>query len=159
MVHAACTEEPTGHRAPHARGGAHPKHAPHARNAGRVEAQRLVERRRALPSRTEAHGRRHGGGRREGACGFCGRARSVHGGTDWTLAGHSTRAVVRTRSMLPMPVTLDVSRLSGWLNADAPCRVTPKHVEGDTGVGGARTRGGGAAVQAACTEEPTGHWA
>ena len=35
--------------------------------------------------------------------------------------GRKTR--VRTRNMLPILVTLDVSRLSGWLNADAPCRV------------------------------------
>ena len=28
----------------------------------------------------------------------------------------------RTLNMLRMVVTLDVSRLSGWLNADAPCR-------------------------------------
>ena len=58
----------------------------------------------------------------------------------------------RTMNMLSMSVTLDVSKLSGWLNADAPCRVTvglterhtrserregvggaPRHVEGDTG--------------------------
>ena len=35
--------------------------------------------------------------------------------------------------MLLMSVTLDVSRLSGWLNARANCRVAPRHVEGDTG--------------------------
>ena len=35
--------------------------------------------------------------------------------------GRKTR--VRTRNMLPMFVTLDVSRLGGWLNADASCRV------------------------------------
>ena len=29
----------------------------------------------------------------------------------------------RTENIQPMFVTLDVSRLSGWLNADAPCRV------------------------------------
>ena len=29
----------------------------------------------------------------------------------------------RTPNMFHMFVTLDVSRLSGWLNADAPCRV------------------------------------
>ena len=29
----------------------------------------------------------------------------------------------RTENIHPMSVTLDVSRLSGWLNADAPCRV------------------------------------
>ena len=29
----------------------------------------------------------------------------------------------RTSNMAPMLVTLDVSKLSGWLNADALCRV------------------------------------
>jgi hypothetical protein len=29
----------------------------------------------------------------------------------------------RTENMSCMVVTLDVSKLSGWLNADAPCRV------------------------------------
>ena len=29
----------------------------------------------------------------------------------------------RTENMLTMDVTLEVSRLSGWLNADALCRV------------------------------------
>ena len=43
-----------------------------------------------------------------------------------------TRAGVRTANMPYMLVTLDVLRLRGWLNADAPCRVTPRHVEGDT---------------------------
>ena len=30
---------------------------------------------------------------------------------------------IAPRNMNPMSVTLDVSKLSGWLNADAPCRV------------------------------------
>ena len=54
-----------------------------------------------------------------------GGARSVHGGADWTLG-------TRTFNIQPMFVTLDVSRLSGWLNAEAPCRVTRRHMEGDT---------------------------
>ena len=48
--------------------------------------------------------------------------------------GHGTPAgVVRTSNMPLIVVTLDVSRLSGWLNTDAPCRVTPRHVDCDTG--------------------------
>ena len=39
-----------------------------------------------------------------------------------------------------MFVTLDVSRLSGWLNADAACRVTTELMEGDMR-GGARACG------------------
>ena len=85
-----------------------------------------------------------GGGRREGAWGRCDGARSVHGGTDST-AGHGTRSGVRTASMLFMVVTLDVTKLSGWLNAFASCRVAPRHV------GSARAHGGGVAVHAACT--------
>ena len=33
----------------------------------------------------------------------------------------------RTANMLDISVTLDVSQLSGWLNADAYCRVKKKH--------------------------------
>ena len=38
----------------------------------------------------------------------------------------------RTLNIQAISVTLDVSRLSGWLNAEAPCRVTRRHMEGDT---------------------------
>ena len=42
------------------------------------------------------------------------------GGLDCRLgAGHGEE---RTRNMWPMFVTLEVSKLSGWLNANAPCR-------------------------------------
>ena len=45
---------------------------------------------------------------------------ACRGGVDCRLgAGHGEE---RTVNMLPMFVTLDVSRLSGWLNADAHCR-------------------------------------
>ena len=56
-----------------------------------------------------------------------------------------------------MLVTLDVSKLSGWLNAHADCPVTPRHVEGDMGGWGVRGRVAAVAVLAACTEELTGH--
>ena len=36
----------------------------------------------------------------------------------------------RTLNMPYMVVTLAVSKLSGWLNADAPCRVTTGLTEG-----------------------------
>ena len=83
-VHAACTAKPTQHWAQHGRGGAHLKHLAHDRDAGRDEAQRLVERPRFLPRRTAC---RCEGGCCEGACRAwrCGGARSMHGGTDWTL--------------------------------------------------------------------------
>ena len=69
-------------------------------------------------------------------------ARSVHGGPDSTLRARHARG--RTLNIQAISVTLDVSRLSGWLNAEAPCRVTRRHMEGDApgegrgGVGGGR---------------------
>ena len=42
----------------------------------------------------------------------------------------------RTRNMACMLVTLDVSKLSGWLNADAACRVGRRAC--DAGGGAAR---------------------
>ena len=96
------------------------EHLVHVRDAGGVEAQRLVEGPRLLPSRKEGIrcGARcgPGGGRR--------RATAVHaacrGGLDCRLgAGHREE---RTQNMPYMFVTLEVSKLSGWLNADADCR-------------------------------------
>ena len=51
----------------------------------------------------------------------------------------------RTRNMYRMSVTLDVSKLSGWLNADALCRVGREAYEegrhaGWKGVGRRRRR-------------------
>ena len=37
--------------------------------------------------------------------------------------GEGRARAERTENMCPMSVTLDVSRLSGWLNASASCRV------------------------------------
>ena len=52
----------------------------------------------------------------------------------------------RTENMYPISVTPDVSRLSGWLNADAHCRVEKESRRGLTcGLGGGRARGGGGA--------------
>ena len=39
------------------------------------------------------------------------------------MAGGGRARAGRTRNILYMVVTLDVLKLSGWLNADAPCRV------------------------------------
>ena len=65
--------------------------------------------------------------------------RAVHGGTDWTLGTGGARG--RTRNMPYMSVTLDVSRLSGWLNADALCRASK---EGHAGRGEVYGSGGAA---------------
>ena len=49
---------------------------------------------------------------------------------------NGTHGGVRTLNMPSMVVTLDVSKLSGWLNAYANCRVAPRHIEGTGGDGG-----------------------
>ena len=61
------------------------------------------------------------------------RARRREGGVGWsvsqaaggplTVKAEGSARAERTENMPPMSVTLDVSRLSGWLNADTSCRV------------------------------------
>ena len=103
-------------------GTGHVKHAEHVRDAGGVEAQRLVERRRELPRvGKRAYGAGGGVAREAGAR----RATAVHaahrGGLDCRLgAGHGAGRTKNIRSMVV--VTLEVSKLSGWLNTDADCR-------------------------------------
>ena len=73
---------------------------------------------------------------------------SMHmGGLDCRLvAGHGEE---RTPNMPPMSVTLEVSRLSGWLNADARCRESE---EGHAMRGAVHGSGGSraTAAQAVC---------
>jgi hypothetical protein len=59
-----------------------------------------------------------GGGRSWGSGGG---ASSVQGNPTVKAAGRA--GAERTRNMAYMVVTLEVSKLSGWLNADAPCQV------------------------------------
>ena len=100
--------------------GAHLKHARHVCDAGRVEAQRLVERRRALPSKKRKHSQR--GGVRAGR--VSGRRRGRKQCRKAPTVGAEARArKERTENTPFILMTLDVSKLSGWLNADAPCRV------------------------------------
>ena len=59
-------------------------------------------------------------------------------------AGH---AAERAQNMSSMDLTRDVSRLSGWLNADASCRVERRAYDAGRGAGreaGAQCDGGGA---------------
>ena len=56
-----------------------------------------------------------------------------------TMEVEGRARVERTENMDPMSVTLDVLRLSGWLNADAFCRVE----KGSIGGGAACGQGGG----------------
>ena len=60
--------------------------------------------------------------------------RHARGGPDSRLWGRARAE--RTANMVPMLMTLDVSKLSGWLNADAPCRVEGRAC--DAGRGAAR---------------------
>ena len=60
-------------------------------------------------------------------------AASTRGGLDCRFgAGHGEE---RTENMRPMFVTLEVSKLSGWLNADADCRVESRAYDAERGVG------------------------
>ena len=124
-------------------GGAHVEHVRHILDAGGVEAQRLVERPRVLPSRKQ--GMRCGascasrkawklGRRREAAAGAS-VARTRRTG-DW-------RAGERTENMAYMVVTLEVSKLSGWLNADAPCRESKGRADGGASCGVSRREAAG----------------
>ena len=89
------------------------------------------------------------------------RARAEHtvgmqreGPTQVRLKALGARArVERTPKIQPMSVTLDVSKLSGWLNADATCRVGRRACDMRSEVwagGGGRAWAGGSA-RAACT--------
>ena len=64
------------------------------------------------PDRREGVGHRRPGGGEQAAC--------TRGGPDSRLGVRAR--VERTSNMCCMFVTLDVSRLSGWLNANAVCR-------------------------------------
>ena len=112
-----------------ARAEAHIEHMVHVRDTGGVETQWLVEC-RLLPSGKGAHkksevlpvyGRAWGNVRAQAAC----RRRA-----NWrSEAGHARR---RTENVKRISVTLEVLRLSGWLNADAPCQVeSGKYEEGE----------------------------
>eukprot|EP00964_Phaeocystis_antarctica_P060962 scaffold36380_cov50-Phaeocystis_antarctica.AAC.2 len=84
-----------------ARGGAHVEHVAHVGDAGGVEAQRLVEHPRILPRVV--------------------RRRTMRDEVQAGGAGGGGRPRC-TRRAGRMSVTLEVSTLSGWLNADASCR-------------------------------------
>ena len=128
-------ERPDSRREVQGTRGAHPEHGVHGRDLGGVKPQRLVERKRVLPSRREGHmrcgarlraGRREGveaAGRREGVEAAAAQAACTgEGPIDSRLVGARARAD-RTLNMRSMSVTLEVSKLSGWLNANASCRV------------------------------------
>ena len=53
-------------------------------------------------------------------------------------AGGARACAERTSNMRFMSVTLDVSKVSGWLNADASCRVERRAHDAERGVGRGR---------------------
>ena len=59
-----------------------------------------------------------------------------------TVKAEGRARAERTENIPSMSVTLDVSRLSGWLNADAPCRVEMGTIGGGTTCGQAGGRVG-----------------
>ena len=65
--------------------------------------------------------------------------RRARGGPDSRLWGGYRACAERTANMAYMVVTLDVSKLSGWLNAVAYCRVERRAY--DAGRGAGRGRG------------------
>ena len=117
--------------------GAHVEHLLHSCDLGRVEAERLIECHRVLPSRKQGKRWAWAGGSARAAC--TGRGPGCKG---W-----GARACAeRTKNMRCMVVTLDVSKLSGWLNAAATCQVERRGVQCGTRCGlGARGRGPAAA--------------
>ena len=167
--------EGVGRRRRHARGrpdsrlggqgarGAYGEHVAHLCDVGRVEAQRLVERRRVLPNqKAQPHAMRGEvrtglGGR---ACGAVAAQAACTGKARLRAPSHRARAE-RTANMSLMSVTLEVSKLSGWLKADASCRVEGRACD----AGGERCEAGGgracgvvAARQAACTGKRPDSW-
>ena len=135
--------------------GAHREHGPHVRDAGRVEAERLVELLRALPRSRTAGMRFTARCGPEGvrALGWLRHNRRARGGTDSQGCGSQRARVERTLSIRYIFVTLDVSKLSGWLNLATPCRVERRACDAGSGIGPGGREGVAwvAAMQAACT--------
>ena len=71
-------------------------------------------------------------GRREGV-GWRRRKRHTRGWPDSRLEVRARAE--RTLNMACIVVTLDVSKLSGWLNADADCRVERRACDAGSGAG------------------------
>ena len=123
--------------------GAHIEHAEHGCDLGRVKAQRLVEDKCELPSRKE--GMRCGGERCEPGSGrawgvVAAHKRRARGKARLKTWGPRARAE-RTENMAVMFVTLEVSKLSGWLKVVAHCRFEGKACDAG-GRGTSREAGG-----------------
>ena len=122
VARAACTgKRPDSRLGGQGTRGAHAKHAVNV-GLGGVKVHRLVEGVRVLPSRREEHA--IWGEVRAGRRWVVARRKRVYAHGEGSTQGLGARArAERTRNMLPMSVILEVSMLSGWLNAFACCRV------------------------------------
>jgi hypothetical protein len=71
-------------------------------------------------------------------------------GANWRFQARHARK--RTKNMKRMVVTLEVSKLRGWLNADAPCQVEREHTRRARCCGCLGRSWGDVRAQAACRE-------
>ena len=78
------------------------------------------------------------------------RGRKQRAGKAPTVEAEGRQRAERTENMELIAVTLDVSRLSGWLNALALCRAEGKHKRADVRIGRREGVGTAAAAHAAC---------
>jgi len=85
-----------------------------------------------------------GAGREAGGCGA---AACTRGRGPTQVVGSRARAE-RTENMFAMSVTLYASKFSGWLNADAYCRVEGRACGAERAIGGRVWGGGGASGHA-----------
>ena len=67
-----------------------------------------------------------------------------------TVGAEGRARAERTENIQPIAVTLDVSRLSGWLNADAYCQAKGEAHEDDVQIERREGVGPAAAAHAAC---------
>ena len=63
------------------------------------------------------------------------RRRKQRAGKSPTVEAEGRARTERTANMFRMSVTLEVSRLSGWLNADAHCQEIGRHKRDEVRVG------------------------
>ena len=95
------------------------------------------------------------------------RASRQEGGAGWsvqaagrprTVEAEGRARAERTENMFCMSVTLDVSKLSGWLNADARCRVQSGSIGGGATCGQKQAGGWGGVVGGRKRQEGFGLW-
>jgi len=89
-------------------------------------------------------------GRREGVRRWRG-ASGMHGGRPDSRLLEARARAERTVNIRRMVVTLEVSKLSGWLNAYAACRVEGRGIRCGASAGREAGGCGAVAAQAACT--------